>query len=42
MRLIAQVKCFYTNAYSMGNKQEELQAMAQLGNYELIDIMEMW
>lgn len=29
-------KLIYTNACSMGNKQKELQAMAQLKNYDLV------
>lgn len=33
--------CLYTNAYSMGNKQE-LEAMVQLENYNLIAIKETW
>jgi len=28
--LIAQLKCFYTNAHGMGNKQDELEMMEQL------------
>lgn len=28
LKLAAQLKCIYTNAYSLGNKQEELEAMA--------------
>ena len=39
---IAQLKCLYTNACSMGNKQEELVAAAQMENYELIAIAETW
>lgn len=38
--MIAQLKCFYTNAHSMGNKQEELETMVQLENYYLIAIPE--
>ena len=29
-RQVAQLKCLYTNAHSMGNKQEELEATVQL------------
>lgn len=36
---VAQLKCLYTNACSMGNKQE-LEATAQLENYDLIAVME--
>ena len=32
MRPIAKLKCLYTNASSMGNKQEELETMVQLGS----------
>ena len=39
---IAQLKCLYTNACSMGNKQEELVATAQMENYGLIAITETW
>ena len=35
------MKYLYTNACSMGNKQEELEATVQLENYDLIAIMEM-
>ena len=31
---IAQMKCIYTNACSMGNKQEELEAIVQLENHD--------
>ena len=39
---IAQLKCIYTNAHSMGNKQEELEAIVQLENYDIVAIMETW
>ncbi|PKU41110.1 hypothetical protein llap_8580 [Limosa lapponica baueri] len=42
---IAQLKCFYTNARSMGNKQEELEAVVQQENYDVHPRMgstEMW
>ena len=39
---IAQLKCLYTHACSMWNKQEELEAMVQLENYNLIAITETW
>lgn len=29
---IAQLRCLYTNAHSMGNKKEELETMVQLNN----------
>lgn len=38
---VALVKSFHTNAYSMGNSQEEL-ATVQLENYDQIAIMETW
>ena len=41
-RPIAKLKCLYTNVHSMGNKQEELETMAQLGKYDLIAITETW
>ena len=39
--LIAQLKCIYFNASSMGNKQEELEAIVQQENYDLGAITEM-
>ena len=39
-RPIAKLRCLYTSACSMGNKQEELETMAQLGKYDLIAITE--
>ena len=38
MLLIAQLKCLHTNACSMGNKQEELEHVAQLENCDLNDV----
>lgn len=38
----AQLKRPYTNARSVGNKQEELQACACLQRYEVIGITEIW
>ncbi|GAB0188316.1 hypothetical protein GRJ2_001296900 [Grus japonensis] len=38
----AQLKCLYTNARSMGNKQEELETCVCLQGYDLIGITEMW
>lgn len=40
MLLIAWLKCIYSNAYSLGDKQD-LEVMAQLENYDLIVIVEM-
>jgi len=39
---IAQLKCIYTNERSMGNKQEELEAIVQQDSYDLVAITEMW
>ncbi|PKU29698.1 adaptin ear-binding coat-associated protein 1 [Limosa lapponica baueri] len=39
---VAQLKCFYTNARSMGNKQEELEATVQQESYDVVTITEMW
>ncbi|KAK4826912.1 hypothetical protein QYF61_012504 [Mycteria americana] len=41
-RKIAQLKCIYTNACSMGNKQEELEAVVWQGNYDIVAITETW
>ncbi|KAK4830259.1 hypothetical protein QYF61_009352 [Mycteria americana] len=37
---IAQLKCIYTNARSMGNKQEELEAIMQQENYNIVAVTE--
>ena len=37
---MAKLKSLYINACSMGNKQEELETVVQLGKYDLIAIME--
>jgi len=42
VRSTAQLKCFFTNACSMGNKQEELEAIVQQENYDLVPITETW
>ncbi|PKU46846.1 nipped-b-like protein [Limosa lapponica baueri] len=42
MGSIAQLKCIYTNACSMGNKQEELEAVVQQENYDIVTITETW
>ena len=39
---MAQLKCIYTYACSMGNKQEELEAIVQQAGYDLVAITEMW
>ena len=38
----AHLKCMYTNAHSMGNKQEELEAMMKQENYDVMAITETW
>jgi len=38
----AQTKCFYMNARSVGNKQEELEATMMLESYDLIALTETW
>ena len=42
VRPIAKLKCLCTNVCSMGNKQEELETVVQLGKYDLIAITETW
>jgi len=45
VRLTAQLKCVYTNSRSMGNKQEELEAIIQqdgYDGYDLVAITETW
>ncbi|KAK4816201.1 hypothetical protein QYF61_012666 [Mycteria americana] len=39
-RTTAQLKCLYTNAHSMGHKQEELEAIVHQKNYDMIAITE--
>ncbi|KAK4815341.1 hypothetical protein QYF61_000173 [Mycteria americana] len=39
---ITQLKCICTNAHSMGNKQEELEAIVQQENYDIVAITETW
>jgi len=41
-RSTAQMKCLYTNAHSVGNKQEELEATVLLESYDLIALTETW
>ncbi|KAK4820687.1 hypothetical protein QYF61_003607 [Mycteria americana] len=41
-RTTAQLKCLYTNACSMGNKQEELEAIVHQENYDMVAITETW
>jgi len=42
VRSIAQLKCIYSDACSMGNKHEELEAVVQQDSYDLVTITEMW
>jgi len=37
---IAQLKCINTSAYSMENKQEPLEAVMQLENYDIVAVTE--
>ena len=39
---VVQLRCFYTNICSMGNKQEELEAIVQSESYDIVAIMETW
>jgi len=39
---IAQLKCIYNNARSTGNRQEELEAIMQQENYNVVAIKETW
>ena len=38
----AQIGCIYTNACSMGNKQEKLEATVQSESYDTVAITKMW
>ena len=38
----AQIRCFYTNAHSMGNKQEELEAIVRSESNDIVAITETW
>lgn len=42
MKSAAHLKCMYTNARSMGNKQEELEAIVQQESYDVVAITETW
>ncbi|KAJ7427992.1 hypothetical protein WISP_02289 [Willisornis vidua] len=39
---MAQLKCMYTDAHIMGNKQEKLEALVQQENYDVVAITETW
>jgi len=41
-QLTAQLKCLYTNAQSMSNRQEELETTVLLESRELVAITETW
>jgi len=38
----AQLRCFYTNAGCMGNKQEEQEAIVWSESYDIVATMETW
>lgn len=40
VRLVAYLKCIYSTVFSTGNKQEELEAIVQQENYDIIAIAE--
>ncbi|PKU36299.1 mitochondrial fission process protein 1 [Limosa lapponica baueri] len=42
VKLGAQLKCIYTNAHSMGNKQDELEHIVQQDSYDIVAITETW
>jgi len=42
VRSTSQLKCIYTNACSIGNKQEKLEAIVQQDSYDLVTTTEMW
>ena len=42
VRQMTWLKCIYTNARSMSNKQEELEAIVRQANYDLVAITETW
>ena len=42
VRAMAQLKCICTSAHSMGNKQEELEAIVQQAGYDLVVITDTW
>lgn len=39
---VAQLKCLYTNACSMGSKQKEVEALVHLESYDIIAVAEAW
>ena len=42
VRQMIQLQCIYTNACSMGNKQEELEAIVHQANYDIVAITKTW
>ncbi|PKU42004.1 mitochondrial fission process protein 1 [Limosa lapponica baueri] len=42
VKLGAQLKCIYTNAHSMGNKQDELEAIVRQDSNDIVAITETW
>ena len=42
VRQMTRLKCIYTNARSMNNKQEELEVIVRQANYDLAAITETW
>ena len=42
VRQMTQLKCIYTSARSMGNKQEELEVIVRQAIYDLVAITETW
>ncbi|PKU38714.1 nipped-b-like protein [Limosa lapponica baueri] len=42
LKPLARLKCVYTNARSMNNKQGELEAMMHQENYDIVAIAETW
>ena len=42
VRSAALLNCIYTNAHSMGSKQEELEAIVQQDSYDLVAIIGTW
>ncbi|KAK4821699.1 hypothetical protein QYF61_027463 [Mycteria americana] len=41
-QMTAQLKCLYTNARSMGNKQEELEAIVHQEDYDMVALTKTW
>ena len=42
VRWKAQLKCLYTSAHSLSNKQDELETVMHLESYDLVAITETW